>query len=230
MNSAPANKVAAASARDIEVRLIPAPHARAFITRNHYSGKYVRNSSIHFGAFLNGKLHGCMQFGSPMDKRKSLGLVPGTPWNGMLELNRMAFDDSLPRNSESRCIAVALRMLRKQYPQLEWILSFADATQCGDGTIYRASGFVLTSIKKNNTLLRMPDGSIVADITFNKGWRVFAKNGAAGRPEGAVPLDGFQLRYIYFYTAEARARLSCDVLPFSAIQEAGATMYKGKAR
>ena len=76
----------------------------------------------------------------------------------------------------------------------------------------------------------MPDGSIVADITFNKGWRVYSKGGAATRPAGAVPLEGFQLRYIYFFSPEARARLSCDVLPFSAIQEAGAAMYKGKAR
>ena len=64
-----------------------------------------------------------------------------TPWNGFLELNRLAFADWLPRNSESRAIGYALRWLRATYPWLQWIVSFADATQCGDGAIYRASGF-----------------------------------------------------------------------------------------
>ncbi|MFR3876814.1 MAG: hypothetical protein ACLTYW_00180 [Collinsella sp.] len=52
----------------------------------------------------------------------------------------MAFDDVLPRNSESRCISVALRMIKKQAPQIKWVISFADGCSCGDGAIYRARG------------------------------------------------------------------------------------------
>jgi len=29
-------------------------------------------------------------------------------------------------------------------PQIKWVISYADGTQAGSGTIYRASGFVLT--------------------------------------------------------------------------------------
>ena len=35
-------------------------------------------------------------------------LVAGTGWNEYLELNRMAFDNVLPRNSESRAIALSM--------------------------------------------------------------------------------------------------------------------------
>lgn len=101
-----------------------------------------------------------MQFGPSLDKRKIQGLVSDTPWNGFIELNRMAFSDALPRNSESRAIAIALRLIRKHYPHIEWVISFADGTQCGDGTIYRASGFVLTGIKKNTQLWAAPEGEI----------------------------------------------------------------------
>ncbi|WP_200799682.1 Mom family adenine methylcarbamoylation protein [Olsenella urininfantis] len=145
-------------ALDVELRVIPAKVANPFVKRVHYSGKVVNNSCLHFGAFLNGRLHGVMSFGPPTDKRKVLGLVEGTPWNGMLELNRMAFDPVLPRNSESRCIAVAMRLLKKNAPHVKWVLSFADGCQCGDGTIYRASGFVLTGIKQNDTLRKDPRG------------------------------------------------------------------------
>ena len=114
--------------------------------------------------FLGTRLEGALQFGPSLDRRKLLGLVEGTQWNGFLELNRLAFSDNLPRNSESRALGVALRLIRRQYPQIEWIVSFADATQCGDGTIYRAAGFLLTRIKRNTTLWGGPDGTVISNI------------------------------------------------------------------
>ena len=124
-----------ASAKDIVVKPITAQAANALVKRVHYSGKVVPNSTLHFGAYLNDKLEGVMSFGSPLDKRKVLPLVSGTTWTGMLELNRMAFSDRLPRNSESRCLSVAFRLIKKHYPHIEWVLSFSDGCQCGDGTI-----------------------------------------------------------------------------------------------
>lgn len=155
--------------KDIIVRVIPANIANAFVKKHHYSGKVVNNSALHFGAFLDDMLHGVMSFGSPLDKRKVLGLVEGTKWNEMLELNRMAFDEHLPRNSESRCISVAIKLLKKNAPHIKWILSFADGTQCGDGAIYRASGFVLCGISKNAGIYQMPDGTVEHLTVFMDG-------------------------------------------------------------
>lgn len=153
--------------KEIEIKVIPSNIANAFVRKHHYSGKVVPNSVLHFGAFLDGHLHGVLSYGNSMDKRKTMALVEGTGWNEFLELNRMAFDDYLPRNSESYCIGATLRMIKKKAPQIKWVISFADGTQCGDGTIYRASNFVLTGITKNNTILEMPDGSRVAKISQN---------------------------------------------------------------
>lgn len=128
------------TAKDIELRVIPSSVANDFVKRWHYSHKVVNNSCLHFGAFLHGALHGVMSYGPSLDKRKIRGLVEGTTWSGFLELNRMAFDPVLPRNSESRCISVSLRMIRRQAPHVKWVISFADGCSCGDGGIYRASG------------------------------------------------------------------------------------------
>jgi len=149
-----------ASAKDIQLRPIDAKTANALVKRVHYSGKVVNNSQLHIGVFLNRKLEGAMQFGPSLDKRKMLGLVSGTGWNEFLELNRMAFSDALARNSESRAIGIAMKLIKKHAPHVKWIVSFADGTQCGDGTIYRASGFVLTGIKKNNQIWEMPNGEV----------------------------------------------------------------------
>lgn len=102
------------------------------------------------------RLVGVAQFGPPMDRSKLIGLVRDTPWNGMLELNRLAMIDATPRNTESRFLAVCLRLIRQHAPHVQWVVSFADGTQCGDGTIYRASGFVLTGIKRNTQIWEMP--------------------------------------------------------------------------
>jgi len=202
------------SAKDIIVKPITAQAANALVKRVHYSGKVVNNSTLHFGAYLNDRLEGVMSFGSPLDKRKVLPLVEGTQWNGMLELNRMAFSDRLPRNSESRCMAVAFRLIKKHYPHIEWVLSFSDGTQCGDGAIYRASGFALTGLRKNTTIVTRPDGTIGSELS-------------GGKHTGGTPIEGYQLRYIYFLNPAARQRLTVPVLPFNKIDEMGAGMYKG---
>lgn len=221
------------TAKDIRVAPVARPAADACIKRHHYSGKVVNNSTLHFGVFLDGVMHGALQFGPSTDKRKIQGLVSETGWNGFIELNRMALGPALPRNSESRAIAIAMRLIRKQYPHIEWVVSFSDGTQCGDGTIYRASGFSLIGIRQNREILRMPCGSVVTRISLNTSSARSScgmLGAAIARKNGAIPLPGFQLRYIYFLNPAARARLTVPVLPFSAIDDAGARMYLGTSR
>jgi hypothetical protein len=160
-----------------------------------------------------------------------MGLVSDTKWNGFLELNRMAFSSNLPKNSESRAIAISMKIIKKHLPDVEWIVSFADATQCGDGTIYRASGFVLTSIKENKQILDW-NGQIIAKKTLdNTNYpKINGKYYSRHLLETgqAKPLIGHQLRYVYFINPDARKRLTVDEIPFSEIAKQGATMYRGK--
>lgn len=219
-------------AKQLIVKPIAARDANKIIKAMHYSGKVVNNSQVHLGVFMNGRCGGAIQFGPSLDKRKIQGLVCDTGWNEFIELNRMAFADWLPRNGESRCIGYAMRWIKKTYPWMKWVISFADGTQCGDGTIYRASGFVLTGIKKNSDLLVDEFGTVnhsLAQKTGKNRFKLFQKTKGASRPKGK-PLIGFQLRYIYFLDQTARDRLTVPILPFSKIEEMGAGMYKGKPK
>lgn len=272
------------AAKDIILRPISRQDADALVKRVHYSGKVVNQ----------GRLEGAMQLGPSLDKRKIMGLVGGTGWNEFIELNRMAFSDALPRNSESRALSIAMRMLKKHAPQLQWVISFADATQCGDGTIYRAAGFVLTGIKENDQIWVAPEADarfsrvsltdnrshteqakareILSRVTATKGKHIThtvaatsgygvggglnlqakprTEHSASLRPgigaqghaattgggssmrayieAGWKPLEGFQLRYIYFLDPTARERLTVPILPYSEIERRGAGMYKGE--
>jgi len=234
-------------AKDVIVKVIGSKVANEFVKQYHYSGKVVQNSSLHFGAFLDGKLHGVMSYGSPLDKRKVLPLVNTAArvpclWNEMLELNRMAFDDYLPKNSESRCIAVSFKLIRKNAPHIKWVLSFSDGTQCGDGTIYRASGFALTGIVSNTNTCLLPSGEVIHKMTLesNPTQKRVELNGQTyyGLTGGkydfkryvtetkSTILLGFQLRYIYLI--DKTCKITVPIIPFSKIDELGAGMYKGE--
>lgn len=229
-------------AKEIEIKIIPSSVANKFVKKHHYSGKVVNNSQIHFGAFLDGGLHGVMSFGPSMDKRKLIGLVEGTGWNEFIELNRMAFDNYLPRNSESYSIGKALKLIKKNAPHIKWVVSFADGTQCGDGTIYRASNFVLTGITKNSTIMEFPDGTVIADMTLTAnagqpavqnlckslGVSFKKRSMTEWKRLGGGYLPGYMFRYIYFIDKKCRAKLTVPEIPFSKIDEIGAGMYKGQ--
>jgi hypothetical protein len=231
-------------AKEIILKVIPAKIANEFVKKHHYSGKVVQNSKLHFDAFLDGKLHGVMSYGASTDKSKILSLVKNTGWNDFLELNRMAFDDYLPKNSESRCISQSVRMIKKQAPNIKWIVSFADGCSCGDGTIYRASGFLLTGIKKNSAICRLKNGEKIHKLTLNtvpfkkrpelggKSFYEITKGKYSFKTyveyAGAEILDGYQLRYIYFIDKSFKENLTVPIIPFSKIEEMGAKMYKGE--
>lgn len=231
-------------ALDVSLKVIPSKVAVPFVRAHHYSGKVVNNSNLHFGAFLDGRLHGVMSFGPSMDKSKIMGLVEGTGWSNFLELNRMAFDDVLPRNSESRCISLAMKLIKKHAPQVKWVISFADGCSCGDGTIYRASNFVLTDIRPNKNIVMLPDGTKIHKMTLESnpnqarpelgGGTYFQLTGGRNNFKKYVDavhgqvLTGYQLRYIYFIDKTWRKRLTVPEIPYSRIDEMGAGMYKGE--
>lgn len=231
-------------AKDIVVKVIPSKIAREFVKKYHYSGKVVNNSNLHFGCFLDGKLHGVMSYGNSLDKAKMMKLVDDTGWNEFLELNRMAFDDYLPRNAESYCIAKSIKLIKKNAPHIKWIVSFADGCSCGDGTIYRASNFVLTDIKENYNLCELPSGEKVHKMTLESNPLIKRKelgnksyyDITGGKFDfkkyiqvaNAKILKGYQLRYVYFIDKKSRKNLTVAEVPFSKIDEVGAGMYKGE--
>jgi hypothetical protein len=108
-------------------------------------------------------------------------------------------------------------------------------------SLARTAGFLLTQIKRNTTLWGAPDGTVISNIgerTSMRKIQVIAQQteyrGGADmdhyKRAGFKPLEGFQLRYIYFTNPAARSRLTVHALPYSAVREAGAAMARGARR
>jgi len=65
------------------------------------------------------------------------------------------------------------------------------------------------------------------------GYAVGTNGGSTMRPfveAGFKPLEGYQIRYIYFLDPMWRSRLTVPEIPYSRIDELGIGMYKGKKR
>ena len=207
-------------AKEIKVKVIPPKVANDFVKKHHYSGKVVPNSKLHFGAFLDGKLHGVLSYGPSINKKGTINLVEGTGWNEFIELNRMAFDDYLPKYSESRCIAISIRLIKKNAPHIKWVISFADGTQCGDGTIYRASGFKLVGIAENTALRVNPDTGEAMHVIQAHHLKMSSEF------RKWKPFEGYQMKYVYLI--DKTCVLTKPEIPFSEIDARGAGMYKGE--
>ena len=115
--------------------------ANKMIIENHYSHKYYPATYIHLGVFMNGSMVGVLQYGYAMNPASQSSVVSETEMDEYLELNRMWLDDVAPRNSESMAISYTIKYIKKRFPKIKWIQSFADE-RCGKfGIVYQAANF-----------------------------------------------------------------------------------------
>ena len=112
-----------------------------YIKKNHYSGKVTSNSFIHLGLFYKNELMGVLQFGPAMNPASCKSIVKDTKTDEYLELNRMHLMDNDLMYAESQAISMSISYIKKKYPKIKWIQSFADERCGGFGIVYQACSF-----------------------------------------------------------------------------------------
>lgn len=106
-------------ADDLRVELIPCWLARVIISARHYSGRFVNNSYLHLGVYDGRELVGVMQFGYALNPSSGKRVVHGTGNREYMELNRLWVHDKMPKNTESRCISYAIKMIKALHPSVQ---------------------------------------------------------------------------------------------------------------
>ena len=125
--------------------------AKEMMIKNHYSKKWNNAfGKINFGIFQDGELLGGAVFGNLMNT-KSYKTITDLDSDSVIELNRLWIDDILGKNTETIFISSCFKIIKKKYPHIKFIQSFADG-RLGCGTIYKASNFNLI-IQKSFYLL-----------------------------------------------------------------------------
>lgn len=195
------------------VRTIPRATAADIIRRRHYSGRIVNNSYIHLGVFMEGRLMGALQFGYAMNPSSGRKIVTGTENREYLELNRMWIDDAVPGNGESTALSYAIRYIKRAYPMVGWIQSFADERCGGAGIVYQAANFIYCGCHR--TRFFELDGEWYHEMMLSRGEHA----GARGRYlqanlNRAVAHLFRQFRYIYFIDRRRSKALTLAICPY----------------
>ena len=199
------------------VREIHRDHANAIISRNHYSRKFVNNSYVHLGVFIDGELLGVLQFGYAINPASGESVVAGTANNEYLELNRMWLDDFAPKFSESRAISYSVKYIRRAHPQVKWIQSFADE-RCGlNGKVYQAANFSFYG--EHTSVFWEIDGEYFHNVVAtspSRGGRIARQRFMAGR-DRAVRHELRQFRYLFFMAPRFARGCNLQRKPYPAV-------------
>jgi hypothetical protein len=199
--------------RDFSVRMLDREYANQLIRANHYSRTTYNNSLIHLGVWTV-ELLGVLQFGQAMNPQSMAGVVAGTKADEYLELNRMWLHDDLPRNSESRAISYGLSYIKRKFPKVAWVQSFADE-RCGrHGVVYQAANFIYCG--EHTSVFWELDGEMYHNsaMTRNDPGRGKRPEVLQANKERAVSHSLRQFRYIYFLKRAFRARLKLTAKPY----------------
>lgn len=134
--------------RKVDVRVISHDDARRLCEAYHYSRKISTKSGLpSFGVWEDGKIKGAIVYG--FGASPNLGTKLGLGRKNVAELTRVAFTKH--RCQVSQPVAYTTRLIRKKYPFLGAIVSFADPMQDHHGGIYQAMGWVYTGKSPVNT-------------------------------------------------------------------------------
>lgn len=127
---------------DFNIKVIDRNLANDIIKKNHYSKKFYNATYIHLGVYEKDNMVGVLQYGYAMNPASCSSVVEGTKMDQYLELNRMWLSDEIEtKYPESRAISYSIKYIRRQYPKVKWIQSFADERCGGFGIVYQACTF-----------------------------------------------------------------------------------------
>lgn len=125
------------------IKEVPLHEAAEFVGKHHYSKVMPKLNKVVLGLFDKEEMVGAITFGwgvRPEDTIKKL--FPSLLSKDYLEIGKLCLLDELPKNSESRFISAAMRLLKKIKPELKLVFTWADAIWGKPGYIYQAANFL----------------------------------------------------------------------------------------
>lgn len=133
--------------------------ANDFFKEHHYL-KNVPVACISYGWFDDGVLLAVASFGAASSFVAQASVFGEENYEHVRELRRFAIHrDVEEKNFASKVLGAAIKEFKKETPALWGILTYADASQGHDGTIYRAVGAELISgPAKDQLVIVLPNG------------------------------------------------------------------------
>ena len=150
------------------IRKIDKSSAEEMIVKYHYSHKwslcqiaygvfYITDKQSQFFDSIEEKLIGCIVYGQPVGRSAAESISKLISVYEVFELTRLFIHDGYGKNIESYSISKSLELLKRDFPNIKAIISYADGEQGHKGTIYQACNFYYQG---NSSLALMPNYSV----------------------------------------------------------------------
>lgn len=111
----------------------------------HYSRRMPAGKTVKVGVWEDSKFIGCVIFSRGANN--NIGKPYGLEQTQICELTRVAlFHHETP---VSRVVSIALKMLRKQSPEIRMLISYADPAHDHKGGIYQAMNWIYIGLSDN---------------------------------------------------------------------------------
>jgi hypothetical protein len=171
--------------------------AAEYACRNyHYSKAIPAGKLVKIGVWEDDKFIGCVLFsrGANNHLLQPYGL---SQFEGC-ELTRVALTEH--KTPVTKIVSIAIKMLKKQSPNLKLIVSFADSRQKHLGIIYQAGNWIYTGAVKSTP-----------DFFINGRWQhqrnVHSLYGTIKGVDAPRRDGGYRLRYLMPLTDELRKKI-----------------------
>lgn len=171
----------------------------------HYSSRMPMSKLARFGIWESGDFVGAIIFG--VGATRNLVSPYGLKPHEGCELVRIAM--TAHQTPVTKCVAIAIRMLRHRYPLLRLIVSYADPKEGHLGKIYQAGNWVYTG-KTPNDRFPILDGRVAHPRTLSD--RV--RRGTASRTSVQYIRTPGKHRYVYPLDREMAKHIQSMSLPY----------------
>lgn len=123
--------------------------AKHAVFRWHYSRAMPKSKLVRIGVWEDKSFVGAIIYG--LGANRHIARPFGLADTEVCELVRVALAPGR-KHPTSQCVAVSLKLLRRQSPGLRLVVSYADAGQGHVGTIYQATGWIYLGTSEQSYL------------------------------------------------------------------------------
>lgn len=180
---------------DLVLKISESSIVDPMVKKYHYSHKTTKNRFLSFTVNDN---KGFLQLGYGIRPDSKTSIHPKIDRNNFCEFDRMWLSDDLPKFSESQVISMLLKFMKVVYPQIKFIITYADGSVGNKGTIYKATN-ALYAGKIGVDFYLLPNGERVHPVSM---WHRH-KTRAWGKMQELYPgikhikNSEFQYRFLY---------------------------------
>lgn len=195
--------------------------AYQFTSYYHYSGVGFKKSKLNLGIFRHNDniLVGVLQFGCSAQEGIKLDRYVKEPiqTSEYLELNRFCMADSEGKNAESQAIALGIKWIKKNRPDIKLLVSYAGRKEGNYGYIYQATNWEYLGYFISNGFWEL-DGQERHQITV---WYRYKRHGNQLKPfkEAICDLHSsvkqiWSKQFIYIQRLDQNLTPASEILPY----------------